>query len=73
MADLRKLLNSIEQTADVEIVSKTSRSVRCHGAIMCLRSPVFAVMFSHNMLESIFNRIVMEDFEQHIVSLQGYP
>lgn len=46
MADLRRLFNSIEDTADVEIVSEASRSVRCHRAIMCLRSQVFAAMFS---------------------------
>lgn len=66
MADLRRLFNSIELTADVEIVSETSRSVRCHGVVMCLRSPVFAVMFSRNILESIFNRIDSY-VEQHII------
>lgn len=72
MADLLRLFNSIEHTADVDIVSATELSssvLRCHRSILCLRSPVFAAMFSHNMSESISNRIVMEDFEQHIIYL----
>jgi len=69
IADLCRLFNSIERTADVEIVTGTSLSIRCHKAIICLRSPVFAAMFSHNMFESTTNRVIIEDFEQNIIGM----
>ena len=62
--DLEKLLES-ERFADLDIVCK-DKVFRVHKAILVARSPVFAAMFEHEMIEQTENRVDMEEIDSEI-------
>lgn len=63
--DLEKLLEN-GSYSDVTLVSD-GKEIRVHKNVLTARSPVFAAMFQHNMLEKRKNKVHIDDIKHEVL------